>query len=99
MSDHYEFWRRLLAGENPPIHSDDYQCGYFKVRDRRGVNARLAPAKRPFVPAAIWKDGDKFRAEIAGTEIDVEQAWPWIAKHAISHEQYVYWHNHERWPS
>lgn len=80
------------------MHINDPECGYFKVRDRRGVNMQKAPIKRPWVAAAIWHDGENFRAEIAGKEIEIDHAWPWIAKYTIPHETYVYWHKHERWP-
>ena len=98
MSDPFEWWRKSLAGGKPPIHEDDPQCGYFKIRDRRGLNKDLAPIKRPFIAAAIWKDGDAFKAEIAGTEVSIESAWPYVAKYPISYEDYQFWHVNEKWP-
>lgn len=99
MTDPYDWWRASLAGSNPPIHDGEPQCGYFKVRDRRGIYANVAPIKRPFIAAAIWFEDGQYRAEIAGNEVEIERAWPWIAKHPITFAEYKYWHENERWPS
>lgn len=98
MSDAYQWWRDLLAGKKPPIHEGDPHCGYFKLRDRRGLNKNLAPIKRPFVAAAIWQEGGIFKAEIAGTITDVDRAWPYVAKYPVTYEEYAHWHRHEKWP-
>lgn len=96
--DPYAWWRSALAGNNPPMHESEPQCGYFKVRDRRGVNASLAPIKRPFVAASIWPEGDELRAEIAGHPRAIDAVWPWVAKHPISYKDYHHWHKNECWP-
>lgn len=99
MSTDYAWWRAALAGEKPPIHDGDYQCGYYKVRDRRGLNINLAPIKRPFVACAIWKDEEgNFCAELAGSAADPDRLWPYVAKYPITYETYTYWKQHERWP-
>ena len=98
-ADAYEYWRESLAGNNPPIHENEPHCGYFKIRDRRGLNAKLAPAKRKFIACAIWLERGHFKAEIAGTEVSMDRAWPWFARHPVSFEEYQYWHKHERWPN
>lgn len=95
----YAWWSDKIQGGNPPIHECDPQCGYFKIRDRRGVNRELAPAKRPWVAASIWRDkNNKMRAEQGGSEVPLDQAWPWIAKYTISYADYSYWHETETWP-
>ncbi len=35
MNDRLEWWRRKQAGENPPMHINDPECGYFKGRECR----------------------------------------------------------------
>lgn len=98
-ADIYAWWRAALSGEKPPIHEPEPQCGYFKVRDRRGLNKDLAAIKRPFVAAAIWQAEDgSFQAEIAGDGVPIDRAWPWLAKHPIPYETYQHWHTHEEWP-
>lgn len=98
-ADPYHWWREALAGNNPPIHEIEPQCGYFKIRDRRGLNKKLAPIKRKFVAAAIWKNADgELQAEMAKSAVNMERAWPWFARFPITHEEYAYWHKHERWP-
>jgi len=99
MSDDYAWWRAKLAGEKPLTYEAEPQCGYFRVRDRRGLNKHLAPIKRPWIAAAIWRAEDgSFKAEVAGSPTDIENAWPYIAKHPITYEHYQFWHQHERWP-
>jgi hypothetical protein len=96
--DQYEWWRSALVGNTQPLHESEPQCGYFKVRDRRGVNANLAPVKRPFVAASIWPEGNELRAEIAGNPRSIDAVWPWVAKYPIRYADYQYWHKTERWP-
>lgn len=100
MSDDRDFawWAAAIAGEKPPTHESP-ECGYFKVRDRRGLNKDKAPIKRPWVACAIWRDeAGAFKAELAGAATDVERLWPYCAKYPISYIDYAYWHEHERFP-
>jgi len=82
-----------------PTYEAEPQCGYFKMRDRRGLNKALAPVKRPWLAACIWRDSDgNFKAEIGGVLTVMDRAWPYFAKHVIAYEDYVFWHQHERFP-
>lgn len=99
MNADYQWWSNLLDGRQMPIHEGEPQCGYFKIRDRRGLNKDLAPIKRPFIAAAIWKEPDgTFKAEIAGQPVEIDQAWPYVAKYPITYHEYAYWHANEKWP-
>lgn len=99
MNADYQWWSNLLDGRQMPIHEGEPQCGYFKIRDRRGLNKDLAPIKRPFIAAAIWKEPDgAFKAEIAGQPVKIDQAWPYVAKYPITYYEYTYWHANEKWP-
>lgn len=97
--DQFWWWRAALEGKKPPTHEDEPMIGYFKVRDDRGINANKIPAKRPWVPAAIWRDTDgTLVGELCGKRVTVEQLWPNVAKHPIPYADYVFFHTHERWP-
>lgn len=97
--NHWSWHRAALAGEKPPIHEGEPRCGYFKVRDRRGLNKTKAPIKRAFIACAIWPDEKGvLRAELAGTSTEVDRLWPYCAKYPIPYETYAFWHEHERWP-
>lgn len=99
MSDDLAKWRGLLAGESVPLHMDDPICGYFKMRDRRGLNMMLAPIKRPFRACAIWRDANgDFKAEFAGAACPVERVYPYCARYPITYEEYQHWHAHKQWP-
>lgn len=100
MVDHLKWWRSLLAGEKVSIHEEDPQPGYFKMRDRRGLNANLAPIKRPWRACAIFRDEKGIlRAEFAGSEVPVDILWPWCVKNPISYEDYRFWHSRGKFPN
>lgn len=95
----FDWWRAALAGEKPRTYEAEPECGYFKMRDRRGLNKDLAPIKRPWIACAIWRDlRGHLNAELAGSAVDVDRIWPWVAKYPVSFEDYSYWHQHGRWP-
>ena len=99
MSDPFAAWRSAVAGGNPGIHLDEPWCGYFRMRDRRGLNLYLAPIKRPWVGCAIWlDDAGNFKAELGKSEVPFDRIWPYCAKHPIPYETYAFWHQNERWP-
>lgn len=99
MNADFEKWRAAVAGQKPPMHEDEPWCGYYRMRDRRGLNAALAAVKRPWVACAIWRGPDGLLvAELAKSPIAVDRVWPHCARFPISHELYAFWHQHERWP-
>lgn len=93
----YAWWSSMLAGEKPPTYETP-ECGYFKVRDRRGLNKKLAPIKRPWIGCAIWREGGEFKAEMAGTLTNVDHVWPYCGKYPITYDDYAFWHEHGRFP-
>jgi len=94
----YAWWAAAIAGEKPPVY-DGAECGYFKVRDRRGLNKSLAPIKRPWVACAIFRNADgELEGELAGSPVPVDSLWPYVAKYPIPYTDYAYWHEHERFP-
>jgi hypothetical protein len=99
MENDFASWAAAIAGKPAPVHVDEPWCGYFKMRDKRGVHANVHVRKRPWVCCAIWRDenGD-LKAEFAKSPIPVDRLWPYCAKSPISYELYQYWHSHERWP-
>jgi hypothetical protein len=98
--DAFASWEAALAGEKPPMHESEPWCGYFKMRDRRGLNKEKAAIKRPWIACAIWpgREGE-YMAELAGSPISVDVIWPYCARYPISYETYAYWHQHDRWPT
>jgi hypothetical protein len=47
MKDPYAWWLAVLAGENPEIHEDEPQPGFYRIRD-----------KGQLLPVAIWWHGE-----------------------------------------
>lgn len=94
----FAWWAAAIAGERVPVHETP-ECGYFKVRDRRGANRHLAPIKRPWIACAIWRDeAGEYIAELAGEPVPVDRIWPYCAKYPIAYTDYAYWHQHETFP-
>ena len=88
----YHWWREALAGHKPAVTSEA-QPGWF-----------LAKIDGKLVPGSIWFDGPKdengqpcgdeeLRAEIGGELWHPDDAWPWLAKRPVSHDEYDYWVN------
>lgn len=87
----FAWWKRAIAGENPPIHEGEPECGYFLTRAyRRG----------PLIPASItlrqnidWEtceltEPEVFECEIAGRKTNAERQWPYLAGRPITKEEY-----------
>lgn len=75
----WSYWQKALAGEKPPIHEGDPQSGFYKRRISR---------KGPFVPVAIWRDGEEWVALVDGKPTDAEALWTWVADKPITKAEY-----------
>lgn len=76
-----------MAGDRPPIHEGQPQCGFFKTKQVKDG---------PFVPARIWIDRDidpetgeltrdeRFACEVDGERCSAYSRWTWLAGNPIS---------------
>ena len=82
MSDSYLWWRQALLGHFGPIHENDPQPGYYRMRKGRGGR---------WVPAAIWEEKDNLGLSclVDGVERDPFEVWTWVCRHPVSYETYV----------
>lgn len=82
MSDSYSWWRQALLGEFGPIHENDPQPGYFRMRKGRGG---------PWVPVAIWDAdaGSCLACLVDGSEKDPFEVWTWVCRYPVPYETYV----------
>ena len=72
--DQWQHWRNALVGNVGPIHENEPQSGFYRVKND---------------PVAIWRDGDDLFAERAGRPVaDVCALWTYAAKWPISCELY-----------
>jgi hypothetical protein len=72
--DQWQHWRNALAGNVGPIHENEPQSGFYRVRND---------------PVAIWREGDDLFAERAGRPVaDVCALWTYAAKWPITCELY-----------
>jgi hypothetical protein len=95
----YAWWSAAIAGEKPATY-ETAECGYFKMRDRRGVNKELAAIKRPWIACAIFRDLNtgELVAERAGEACPIEHLWPWCARFPIPYDEYEFWHKNGHFP-
>ena len=78
----YSWWRQALLGHFGPIHENDPQPGYYRMRKGRGGR---------WVPAAIWEEKDKLTLSclVDGVEQDPFEVWTWVCRYPVSYETYV----------
>ncbi|WP_406853522.1 hypothetical protein ABEG18_13195 [Alsobacter sp. KACC 23698] len=76
----FAWWDSARAGLNPPIHENDPQCGYFRMRSGKGG---------PWLPVCIYRDGGQLLAFKGDESVDPHQIWTWVARRPISYELYT----------
>lgn len=95
MSPTYQWWKDALAGNRPPIHEDQPQPGYYKVKRGQG---------EPWQGCAIWpsKTDGRLLAAVGRkpnvNPVDPYKIWTWAAKHPISLDDYKHFAEHGHLP-
>lgn len=79
MSNDWTYWQNALEGKFGPVHEGDPQTGFYR---RRLVK------NGPFVPVAIWHDGDKWVALVNGRPANAADIWTWVCQAPITKEAY-----------
>ncbi len=95
----WSWWLAALAGDEPPVHEADPQCGFFKLRKFRYGEW----TKGPWIPARCWLEpgeidiatgellsDEKYRMEIDGKEVNPWTSWTRIARHPVTEAEYRY---------
>ena len=95
----WAWYEASIAGENPSVHENDPQAGFFALRK---FPYGQWPGG-PFIPARIWwEDGEtdpetgeltsdeRLRAEIDGKEVNPWTNWSWIARRPIGETEWQY---------
>jgi hypothetical protein len=93
----YDWWKKSLAGENPPISADHPQPGFYRKREVKGG---------PYYAVAYWvawdENGELRCAIKRGTAefdlIDPAHTWTWVADKAVSEADFRHYEEHGRWP-
>lgn len=92
MSSTYTYYRSALTGVFGPVHENDPQCGYYRMRRGRGG---------PWIPVAIWReapvsnqnsansDSGKLVSLVDGVEKDPYEVWTWVCRYPVPYETYV----------
>lgn len=75
----YDYWQNALAGNFGPVHEGDPQPGFYRRRLVRNG---------PFVPVAIWHDGNTMLAKLNNDMVDAADLWSWVCDKPITHEEY-----------
>ena len=92
----WAWWEAAIRGEDPPIHENEPQQGYYAVRKFRYGEW----PQSPFVPARIWWESDidpgtgellsdeRLRGEVDGAPINPWSKWTWLARRPISESEW-----------
>ncbi|MFO1148312.1 MAG: hypothetical protein U1E62_08040 [Alsobacter sp.] len=73
-------WRKALAGQPIPLHENDPQEGFWRLRQRRDG---------AWLPVAIWREPDgELQALRDGEPADPQDLWTWCCRHPVSYEAY-----------
>lgn len=75
----YDYWQNALQGNFGPVHEGDPQPGFYR---RRLVK------DGPFVPVAIWHDGNEMLAKVGTQMKSAADLWTWVCDKPITHEEY-----------
>jgi hypothetical protein len=80
MVDDLTFWRAALAGAGVPVHENDPQPGYWRMRAGRGG---------PWLPVAIWRAADGLlKALRDGQPAEAQDLWTWCCQNPVAYETY-----------
>jgi hypothetical protein len=76
----YTYWHNALMGQFGPIHENDPQCGYYRMRWRRGGE---------WLPVAIFREEDgEVLALCKGEMKDPFEVWTWCCRYPVDYEVY-----------
>ena len=76
----YTYWHNALSGNFGPIHENDPQCGYYRMRLRRGGE---------WIPVAIFREDDgEVLALCKGEMKDAFEVWTWCCRYPVDYEVY-----------
>lgn len=88
MTDAYDYWRKALAGEAPPIHDGDPQSGYYRKRNKPRDGQPVADD-----PVAIFEHDGALIALVGEKstcrQVSASDIWTWIADKPVSYDEYV----------
>jgi hypothetical protein len=88
----YTYYQSALKGVFGPVHENDPQCGYYRMRRGRGG---------PWIPVAIWReatgsdqnseisDSGKLVCLVDGVEREPFEVWTWVCRYPVPYETYV----------
>jgi hypothetical protein len=76
----YNWYYAALSGHFGPIHENDPQCGYYRMRWRRGGE---------WIPVAIFREDDgEVLALCKGEMKDAFEVWTWCCRYPVDYEVY-----------
>jgi len=76
----YNWYYAALSGHFGPIHENDPQCGYYRMRWRRGGE---------WMPVAIFREDDvEVLALSKGEMKDAFEVWTWCCRYPVDYEVY-----------
>ena len=76
----HTYWQDALLGKFGPVHENDPQSGYYRMRWRRGGE---------WIPVAIWRQDDGEVLALCGAELkDPFEVWTWCCRYPVEYGVY-----------
>jgi len=76
----FDWYYSALSGNFGPIHENDPQCGYYRMKLRRGGD---------WIPVAIFREDDgEVLALCKGEMKDAFEVWTWCCRYPVDYEVY-----------
>lgn len=100
MTDPYSFWRRAIeiTGGKRSLTRDEQKALVVTEEPQAGFFKRRTMRAGPFVPVAIWLQGDYFVAVQDGKAVAPEDIWTYACPHPITESDYRHYTETGQWP-
>lgn len=97
----HEWYRHALRGDEPDLHNDDPQAGFYRTRLVRGgifVGVRVWMHQEIDPETGELCDDERLRAEINGIEVeDVAESWSRFCDQPITEDEFDYLEQRRVW--
>lgn len=84
----YSYWEQSLADKKMPVHDGDPQCGFYRKKNKGGVDQACA----------IWVQDGKHIATVNGRQTDAQELWSWVCQRPISEQTFNSFNESGEWP-
>jgi hypothetical protein len=98
-ADPYRYWREglKLTGGKRALSRDEQRDMGLSTEPQAGFWRRRLERGGGYVPVALWKQGDEWRAIVNGRSADAEDVWTYCCNYPVTEDTYRAAANGEPW--